>query len=246
MFIKGCDFMAEFNKKDFGEKLRKFRKEKGLSQENLASVIKKNATTIGRFENGKLTPNAEEIYLICNELGIEEYQLFNTFDKIIDKKNSKNPFGLNKLYVYYIGYYPTLKKYDKCKFVINLIEKYDYCRIELCDYISNRIYLEGYLEADNFMAFFRFNNYKPTSMRLECSQINLNISNGIDRLMSGAFYCTDTKYNTSARKCLISTEDLEFTDELLENLKIKNTEYEDMKNKDIWYIDMENKEDFEN
>ena len=64
--------------------------------------------------------------------------------------------------------------------------------------------------------------------------------------MSGAFYCTDTKYNTSARKCLISTEDLKFTDELLENLKIKNTEYEDMKNKDIWYIDMENKEDFEN
>ena len=28
-FIKGSDFMAEFNKKDFGERLKKFRKDKG-------------------------------------------------------------------------------------------------------------------------------------------------------------------------------------------------------------------------
>ena len=238
--------MAEFNRKEFGERIKQFRKDKGLSQENLGYAIGKNKATVSRIENGTLLPDAELIYLICRELEITEYELFNSRDALLNKKESKNPFGVNKLYVYLYGYYPTLNKFDKCKFVINIIEKYDYCSIELCDYNSNRIYLQGHLEADSFMAFFRFNNYKPTSMRLECSQINLNISNGIDRLMSGAFYCTDTKYNTSARKCLISTEDLEFTDELLENLKIKNTEYEDMKNKDIWYIDMENKEDFEN
>ena len=50
--------MAEFNKTDFGERLKKYRKDKGLSQENLAKVIGKNATTIGRFENGQLIPNA--------------------------------------------------------------------------------------------------------------------------------------------------------------------------------------------
>ena len=41
--------MAEFNKRDFGERLRNFRKNKGLSQENLAKVIGKNATTIARI-----------------------------------------------------------------------------------------------------------------------------------------------------------------------------------------------------
>lgn len=40
-FVKGSGFMAEFNKRDFGERLRNFRKNKGLSQENLAKVIGK-------------------------------------------------------------------------------------------------------------------------------------------------------------------------------------------------------------
>ena len=101
------------------------------------------------------------------------------------------------------------------------------------------------MQSDNFMAFFRFNNYKPTSMRLECSQINLNISNGIDNLMKGAFYCTDTKYNTSARKCLVSKNNLDFTDEMLAYLKIQDKEFSKMENINIWYIEMENKEDFE-
>ncbi len=74
-FVKGSVYMAEFNKTDFGERLKKYRKDKGLSQENLAAVIGKNATTIGRFEKGQLIPNAEQIFLICNELEINEQDL---------------------------------------------------------------------------------------------------------------------------------------------------------------------------
>lgn len=78
--------MPEFDRKEFGRRLQAFRKQIGRSQENLGRVIKKSATTIGRFEKGTLLPNAEEIYLLCNELGIEEYQLFNSFNKVISKK----------------------------------------------------------------------------------------------------------------------------------------------------------------
>lgn len=237
--------MAEFNRKEFGERLRKFRKDKGLTQENLARVIKKNETTIGRFESGLLVPNAEEIYLMCNELEIDEYELFNSNDTLLRKKESKNPFGVNKLYVYYYGYYPTTNKFAKCKFIINIIEKYDYCTIELCDYNSNRIYLQGHLEADNYLAFFRFNNYKPTSIRLECSQFNVNIANGIDGLMKGVFFATGNTYNTSVKKCFFSKEDLEFTDEMLESLNITDNEFEEMKKINIWYVNIENKQDYE-
>ena len=80
--------MPEFDRKEFGRRLQAFRKQIGRSQENLGRVIKKSATTIGRFEKGTLLPNAEEIYLLCNELGIEEYQLFNSFNKVISKKES--------------------------------------------------------------------------------------------------------------------------------------------------------------
>ena len=211
--------MAEFNKIEFGEKIRKFRKDKGLSQENLAKAIGKNASTIGRFESGKLIPDAEQIFLICNELEIDESILFGS-NRTISEKDSINPFGVNTLYVYYNGYYPTSKKFGKCKFKVNILPKQNYCGIELIDYKTNRIYLVGHIETDNFMAFLKFNNYKPNSPRLECSQINVNIANGIDRLMRGVFFCTNGKYEPSSRKCFISKTDIEFTDEILEKLKI--------------------------
>lgn len=68
--------MSTFNNKDFGENIRKFRKARGLSQENLAIAIGKTSATIALYENGEIIPNAEQIYLICNELGIYEYELF--------------------------------------------------------------------------------------------------------------------------------------------------------------------------
>lgn len=237
--------MAEFNRQEFGERIKRFRKEKGLSQENLAKAINKNSTTIGRFESGKLIPDAEQITLLCNELGIEEYQLFNSSNKIINNQESLNPFGVNTLYVYYNGYFPTLKKFDKCKFKINIISKQTYCAIELVDYKTNRIYLYGHIEVDNFMAFLKLNNYKPNSPRLECTQININIANGIDRIMRGALFCTNGKYEPSCRKCFISKEDLEFTDEMFENLKITKEELEQLQDINIWYVNVENKEDFE-
>lgn len=236
--------MAEFNRKEFGEKLRKFRKDRGLSQENLAMTIGKNATTIGRFESGRLIPDAEQIFLLCKELEISENDLFS-IDSKIHHKDSLNPFGVNTLYIYYNGYYPTSKKFDKCKFKINILPKSNYCEIEFVDYKTGKIYMIGHIETDNFMAFLKFNNYKPTSPRLECTQININIANGTDRLMRGTLFCTNGKYEPSSRKCFISKTDLDFTDEMLDELKITTEEFEKMQKTNIWYIDIENKEDFE-
>ena len=74
-----------FNKKDFGIKIKVARKSRGLSQENLGKAIGKNATTIGRYESGEIMPDAEQISLICDELGIAEYELFDTSSKILNK-----------------------------------------------------------------------------------------------------------------------------------------------------------------
>ena len=46
-------FMSDFNKKDFGENIKKFRKIKGLSQENLAMAIGKSvARPSNTLQNG--------------------------------------------------------------------------------------------------------------------------------------------------------------------------------------------------
>ena len=238
--------MPNFDKKEFGENIRKFRKAKGLSQENLAMVLGKTSATIARYENGEITPNAEQIHLICNELGIYEYELFNTTRKIINTENSTNPFNTDILYLYYIAYYPKSKKYDKAKFRLKLISKPDICKVDFLDYKKEFIYLSGYLQADHHIAVFVFENYKENNLRFELSHIIVNIARGTNNLMLGTFHCTNGEYVPSIRKCIISKKDVEFTDKLLEKLKITDSEKESLNNYNILYLDITDTYDFEN
>lgn len=237
--------MTSFNKKEFGENLRKARKEKGLSLDNIAYIIGKNATTVGRYEKGEIVPDAEQISLICNELGIYESELFNTSNKIINSENSKNPFNCNELFLYYKAYYPTSNKFGKGKFKLKIYEKPDCCMVDFTDYKTDKIYLTGHLLADGNIAIFILENYKATSPRLEVTEIILNISDGINGLIMGSLYCTNGKYVPTVKKCIISKEDVPFTDEMLEHLKLKENEKNDLISENIWYINIENTKDFE-
>lgn len=238
--------MPNFDMKEFGENIRKFRKAKGLSQENLAMVLGKTSATIARYENGEITPNAEQIHLICNELGIYEYELFNTTRKIINTENSTNPFNTDILYLYYIAYYPKSKKYDKAKFRLKLISKPDICKVDFLDYKKDFIYLSGYLQADHHIAVFVFENYKENNLRFELSHIIVNIARGTNKSMLGTFHCTNGEYVPSIRKCIVSKKDVEFTDKLLEKLKITDSEKESLNNYNILYLDITDTYDFEN
>lgn len=238
--------MSSFNKKEFGENIRKFRKAKGLSQENLATAINKTPATIARYENGEIIPNAEQIYLICNELSIYEYELFNNTRKITNTENCINPFNTDMLYIYYIAYYPKSKKYDKAKFRLKLTQKPDLCRVDFMEYKQEYIYLSGYLQADHHMAVFVFENYKENNLRFELSHIILNIVNGTDKLMLGTFHCTNGEYTPSIRKCIVSKNDIEFTDDLLDKLKITEAEKESLDKHNILYLDITDTYAFEN
>ena len=236
--------MAEFNKKEFGEKLRNARRAKGLSLENVGNAIGKNATTVGRYEKGEVLPDAEQIYLLCNELEISENELFNR-SKIQNLENSKNPFEVNTLFLYYIAYFPKTNKYDKGKFKLKIIEKEDICQVDMVDYKTNKIYLSGYVLADSNIAVFVLENYKPNNLRLEITEIILNIARGTNELMLGSLHCTNGNYVPSNRKCIISKEDWDFSDDMFEKLKITKSELTELTEKNILYLDVINKYDFE-
>ena len=236
--------MAEFNKKEFGEKLRNARRAKGLSLDNVGKAIGKNATTVGRYESGEILPDAEQIYLLCNELEVSESELFNR-SKIQNLENSKNPFGVNTLFLYYIAYFPKTDRYDKGKFKLTITEKEDMCQVDMVDYKTNKIYLSGYVLADSNIAVFVLENYKPNNLRLEITEIILNIARGTNELMLGSLHCTNGNYVPSNRKCIISKKDLDFSDDMLEKLKITKSELDELNEKNILYLDVINKYDFE-
>lgn len=236
--------MTEFNKRDFGEKLKKARKSKGLSLDNLGKAVGKNATTIGRYERGEILPDAEQIYLLCNELEISEYELFSQ-TKLKNKENSINPFETNLLYLYYIAYYPKTNKYDKGKFKLKITKKNNICFVDFLDYKTDKIYLSGYILSDTNIAIFILENYKPNNLRLEVTEIILNIARGTNDIMLGSLHCTNGNYVPSNRKCIISKKDLNFSDEMLEKLHFTKREINELIDKNILYLDVINKYDFE-
>lgn len=237
--------MSYFNKKDFGENIRRFRRIKGLSQENLAMAINKTPATIARYENGEIIPNAEQISLICRELGIYEYELFNTTRRITNTENNINPFDTNLLYISYIAYYPKSKKYDLVKFRLKIYEKPDICKVDFMEYKKDYIYLSGYLQADKHMAVFVFENYKENNLRFELSHIVVNIARGTNKQMLGTFHCTNSQYTPSIRKCIISKTDIELTNDVLEKLVITDKEKESLNKNNILYLDITDTYSFE-
>ncbi len=238
--------MSCFNSKDFGQNIKKYRKLKGLSQENLAMAIGKTTATIARYENGEIIPNAEHISLICDTLGIYEYELFNSQRKINNSETSINPFETDMLYLYYIAYYPKSKKYAKARFKLKLTQKPDMCKVDFLDYKTDFIYLSGYLQADHHIATFVFENHKENNLRFELSHLIVNIVDGTNKLMLGTFHCTNGEYVPSIRKCILSKDDIAFTDELLEKLKITDVEKETLNKTNILYLDITDTYDFEN
>ena len=83
--------MAKFDKKEFGNNIRRARKNKGLSQENLADILGVSRTAITRYENGDVFPSPEQISIICDELDIYANDLFDSSNnKIVNKEKSDN------------------------------------------------------------------------------------------------------------------------------------------------------------
>lgn len=63
-------------KKKFGKNLRKFRKMKGLSQEDLSLELELDGSYIGKVENAKLNITLDKIISIADFLEINVIDLF--------------------------------------------------------------------------------------------------------------------------------------------------------------------------
>jgi len=61
----------------FGEQLREFRRQKGVSQEAFALTTGLDRTYISGLECGKRNPSLKIVFRLANALGIEASELLN-------------------------------------------------------------------------------------------------------------------------------------------------------------------------
>ena len=233
--------MSDFDSKDFGERLKTYRLKKGLSQENIATIINKTKATVSRYESGEILPDVKDITKICEALEIYEADLYeNNVVRTMQNDKSKNPFNTNKLYVYFNAYNFRTKKFAPDKYILELEQKQNMCKSKFVDYHDGRIYSEGYLIGNEEIIFAVMENYKPTSARVDVSVLEINICNATDGLMLGGYFGTNEKCEPSLRKCYFSKKDIEFTKEMIEDLKLNENEKEILNNQNALYLDIFN------
>ena len=69
-------YMNKNVKKRFGRNLKKFRRMKGLSQEELSLELDLDGSYIGKVENAKLNITIDKIISIADYFGIDVIELF--------------------------------------------------------------------------------------------------------------------------------------------------------------------------
>lgn len=68
-----------------GEKLKKIRKEKGITQKQLADALSVSVMTVQRYETNTREPKSEMIDKLCSVLGtMPEYFLISDYDSYIE------------------------------------------------------------------------------------------------------------------------------------------------------------------
>ena len=65
------NIMTIEERKELGNRLKQARKEKGLSQEELANLIGLKVGTVSKYEQGDRTPGIGKLQLIANALGCD-------------------------------------------------------------------------------------------------------------------------------------------------------------------------------
>ena len=87
----------------FGEKLAKLRKEKGLSQEDLANELNVSRQAVSKWESNNAYPETEKIISIC--------KIFNcSMDELIGIKESKGVKKERKIFNTFNNYFDMFIK----------------------------------------------------------------------------------------------------------------------------------------
>lgn len=108
--------MSEINE-HIGKKIRMYRKERGLTLQELADRIHKSRASVSKYENGEITLDVETLYEIAEVLQISTNQLMDyrpvmpEEETMLHSSVGKSPFfQAKRLYFYfYDGRYKRLK-----------------------------------------------------------------------------------------------------------------------------------------
>lgn len=227
--------MYNTNQINIGQILRKYRKIKHLSLQDVGDKIYKSKATISKYEKGKIIPDFITALELCNVLDID---LSKILPANIQNHVITNPFNADTLYLYYVTSNKLISSIIKIEDSTT-----DVFQAHFYNGIKNNItdcayYYEGSLEFLDNIAYINLKNVSAHKLEIERVQIiiSLPLSNKSD-----FFNCFVTgltpNYVPIIKKGLISTFPLEISKINIKKFKISRTEVQKISNDNAWILD---------
>lgn len=229
----------------FGEFLRKARKAKKKTVKEIAEKISKTETTVYKYERNELMPDLLTVLEICNvlDIGFDDFTNVTRIEEA--KENSNNPFPVNNIYLYYIGFTNNLLCFE-----LEIKSEGGFQKVYFKNTENDTILYVGSLESSQDIAYIYMKNYYATNKRFEKIELVINLKYASDERYMGMINGTYDETNQPlTKKCIILKRPINHKDEnevnnLKERLMITAEEFEIMKKKQGWIMNTTNLTDY--
>lgn len=223
-----------------GDAIRKIRKSKNMSVEELANRIAKTPTTIYKYERNEVLPDVITIFEICNVLEIDVNDL-TIKDRIeVNRETSINPFTTDILYMYYLGF-GSLAEYR-----LRITPENGFMKVEFL-LEDDLVYYTGTIESNSDLAFISLKNYYAVNQCFEKLQFTINMKFSIDGMNTGVFLALREDVNQPViKKFVLSKRKIKDNEkeEISKRLNLTDNERANLLKNGYWYPDISNKTGF--
>ena len=224
-----------------GQKIRLFRKMKGMTIEVFAGMIGKSKATVSKYENGDISIDVETLFAIAQALEVPVNQLIDYADeKAADKGEKKHQLTKSRYYMYF---------YDgrRSRIVRNVIEVQDGGQ-------ENGVFEANmYAYLENFDQYYQCKLLYRGVMRRYDTFVNFNLENQNNKVERAFLYAINS-FSHSGRmaglycglstqpilpacfKFVLSPEILEEDEDLKEELMISKEDIKTLKKMNMFVV----------
>ena len=223
-----------------GDAIRKIRKSKNMSVEELANRISKTPTTIYKYERNEVLPDVITIFEICNVLEIDVNDLTIKERIEVNRETSINPFTTDILYMYYLGF-GSLAEYR-----LRITPENGFMKVEFL-LEDDLVYYTGTIESNSDLAFISLKNYYAVNQCFEKLQLTINMKFSIDGMNTGVFLALREDVNQPViKKFVLSKRKIKDSEkeEIIKRLNLTDNERANLLKNGYWYPDISNKTGF--
>ncbi|MBQ3032689.1 MAG: helix-turn-helix domain-containing protein [Anaerotignum sp.] len=224
-----------------GQKIRLFRKMKGMTIEVFAGMIGKSKATVSKYENGDISIDVETLFAIAQALEVPVNQLIDyTDEKAADKGEKKHQLTKSRYYMYF---------YDgrRSRIVRNVIEVQDGGQ-------ENGVFEANmYAYLENFDQYYQCKLLYRGVMRRYDTFVNFNLENQNNKVERAFLYAINS-FSHSGRmaglycglstqpilpacfKFVLSPEILEEDEDLKEELMVSKEDIKTLKKMNMFVV----------